>query len=100
IPLILAGALLQQPETLSLLEEPLYAPPVSRAERARLEDVVAQARAEVSRDRANADAVLRLARAERDLGRIGDALEALTRAIEGHTDSATLTLARTLLPGR
>ena len=94
IPLILAGALLQQPETLSLLEEPLYAPPVSKAERARLEDVVAQARAEVSRDRANADAVLRLARAERDLGRIGDALEALTRAIEGKTDTPSLRLER------
>jgi len=84
----------QQPETLSLLEEPLYAPPVSKVERARLEEALAQARAEVGRDPANADAVLRLARAQRDLGRIGDALETLTRAIEGKADAPRLRLER------
>jgi len=80
----------QHPETLSLLEEPLYAPPVSKSERARLEGEVADARTEVNRDPSNPDAALRLARAQRDLGRIGDALETLTRAIEGRADSPQL----------
>jgi tetratricopeptide (TPR) repeat protein len=84
----------QQPETLSLLEEPLYAPPVSKAERARLEGEIVEARADVSRDPANAGAVLRLARAQRDLGRIGDALETLTRAIEGKADTPAVHLER------
>jgi tetratricopeptide (TPR) repeat protein len=84
----------QQPETLSLLEEPLYAPPVSKEDRARLESEFAQARAEVSRDPSNADAVLRLARAQRGLGRIGDALETLTRAIEGKADTPAVRLER------
>jgi|SRR5215471_18621675 len=95
--LLLTLALLptvQQPETLSLLEEPLYAPPVAKGDRARLESDLAQARADVSRDPANADAVLRLARTQRDLGRIGDALETLTRAVEGKADTPQLRLER------
>ena len=84
----------QQPETLSLLEAPLYAPPVPKAERARLEAEVAQARGDVARDPASQDAALRLARAQRDLGRIGDALETLTRAIEGKADAPALRLER------
>jgi tetratricopeptide (TPR) repeat protein len=84
----------QQPETLSLLEEPLYAPPVSKADRARLEAEIAQARGDVARDPTNANATLRLARALRDLGRIGDALETLTRAIEGKADAPALRLER------
>ena len=36
LPLALAALLLQQPETMSLLKEPLYPPPVPRGERARL----------------------------------------------------------------
>lgn len=91
---MVAGVLLQQPETMSLLEEPLYAPPISKQDRARLEDELTTARADVSRDPANADAALRLARAQRGLGRIGDALETLTRAIEGKADAATLRLER------
>lgn len=94
ISLIVAGALLQQPETLSLLEEPLYAPPVSKSERARLESEMAQARSDVSRDPASTDAVLRLARAQRDLGRIGDSLETLTRAVESKADAPALRLER------
>jgi tetratricopeptide (TPR) repeat protein len=93
VTLALLGPI-QQPETLSLLEEPLYAPSVSKAERARLEGEVAEARADLTRDPANAEAALRLARAQRDLGRIGDALETLTRAVEGKTDVPTLRLER------
>jgi tetratricopeptide (TPR) repeat protein len=93
LTLALAPAV-QQPETLSLLEEPLYAPSVSKAERARLENEAAEARADLTRDPANADAALRLARAQRDLGRIGDALETLTRAVEGKADVPKLRLER------
>ena len=94
LPLAAAFLLAQQPETLSLLEEPLYAPPVPKAERARLEAEVVEARAEVSRDPANAAAVLRLANAQRGLGRIGDALETLTRAVEGKAATAEVRVAR------
>ena len=84
----------QQPETLSLLGEPLYAPPVPKADRARLEDEAAQARAALARNPADADAALRLSRAQRDLGHVGDALETLTRAIEGNADAPALHLER------
>jgi len=94
VSLIVAGSLLQQPETLSLLEEPLYAPSVPKAERARLEGEVAQARADLGRDPTNADAALRLAQAQRALGRIGDALETLTRAVEGKADTPALRMER------
>jgi len=95
IPVVFVGVLLlQQPETLSLLDQPLYAPPVSKADRARLDAEVVQARADVARDPASQDAALRLARAQRDLGRIGDALETLTRAIEGKADAPALRLER------
>jgi tetratricopeptide (TPR) repeat protein len=85
---------IQHPETLSLLEEPLYPPPVSKAERARLEEEIARARADLARDPADQDATLRLARAQRGLGHIGDALETLTRAIEAKTDAPALRLER------
>jgi tetratricopeptide (TPR) repeat protein len=84
----------QQPETLSLLEEPLYAPAVSKTDRARLERELAEARADMSRDASSADAVLRLARAQRGLGHIGDALETLTRAIEGKADTPAVRVER------
>jgi tetratricopeptide (TPR) repeat protein len=94
LALALAPASSQQPETLSLLEEPLYPPPLPRAERTRLEQEIAAARSDVARDAANGDAVLRLARAQRGLGHIGDALETLTRAIEGKGDAPALRLER------
>jgi hypothetical protein len=84
----------QQPETMSLLKEPLYPPPVPRAERAKLEEQVTQARGDLGRDPANAEAVLRLARAQRSLGLVGDALLTLTRAIEGKADTPALRLER------
>jgi tetratricopeptide (TPR) repeat protein len=89
-----AALVSQQPETMSLLDEPLYAPAVPRAERARLEQEVAQARADVGRDPASAEAALRLARAQRALGHVGDALETLTRAIETNAGSPAVRLER------
>lgn len=98
MPFLLAvaatGLLLQQPETMSLVKEPLYPPPVSRAERARLEGEVADARGALGREPASADAVLRLARAQRGLGHVGDALETLTRAIENKVDTPAIRLER------
>ena len=90
--LVAIGA--QQPETLSLLGEPLYAPPVAKADRARLEDEAAQARAAFASNPADSDAAFRLARAQRELGHVGDALETLTRAIEGKADAPALHLER------
>src|SRR5436190_19513749 len=79
---------------MSLLKEPLYAPPLPRAERARLEDDAAQARSELAADAANGDAVVRLARAQRALGHVGDALETLTRALEAKTDTPAIHVER------
>lgn len=84
----------QQPETMSLLKEPLYPPPVPRAERARLEDETAQARAELAKAPRNGDAVVRLARAQRALGKVGDGLETLTRALEAKIDTPAIRLER------
>jgi tetratricopeptide (TPR) repeat protein len=94
LPLALAALLTQQPETMSLLKEPLYPPPVQRAERARLEGDAAQARSELAKDPANAVAIVRLARAQRALGHVGDALETLTRALEGKADTPAIHLER------
>jgi tetratricopeptide (TPR) repeat protein len=94
LPLALAALLAQQPETMSLLHQPLYPPPLARADRARLEDEAARARTDLARDPANADAVVRLARAQRGLGHVGDALETLTRALEGNADTPAIHLER------
>jgi tetratricopeptide (TPR) repeat protein len=94
IAVALAGVMAQQPETLSLLDDPLYPPPVPRAERARLEGEIAQARGAVGREPSNADAVLRLARAQWELGHVRDSLETLTRALEAKTDTPSIRLER------
>jgi len=92
--LALAAFVSQQPETMSLLKEPLYPPPVPRDVRARLEDEAAQARSVLIKDPANVDAVLRLARAQRGLGQVGDSLETLTRALEAKADTPAIRLER------
>ncbi len=79
---------------MSLLKEPLYPPPVSRSDRARLEEQMTQARGDVGRDPSNADAALRLARAQRGLGLVSEALLTLTHAIEGKADTPALRLER------
>ena len=85
---------MQQPETLSLLEQPLYPPPVPKAERARLEAEIAAGRQAVARDPSNADEALKLSRAQFALGRVGDAMETLTRATERSKDDPRLRLER------
>jgi tetratricopeptide (TPR) repeat protein len=91
---ILLGLLLQQPETMSLLDKPLFAPPLSKEERGKREAAVAAAREAHGRDPGNVDAVLALSRAQMALGRVGDALETLTRAVESKPDDARLALER------
>lgn len=93
IPLIVAGFLLQQPETMSLLKEPLYPPKVDGKERTRLETELAEARREAAKA-PSTDVALRVAHAQRDLGRIGDALETLTRAAESEADAPAIRLER------
>jgi tetratricopeptide (TPR) repeat protein len=91
---VIGVLLLQQPETMSLLEKPLFAPPLSKDERGKREAAVAAAREAYDRDRTSVDAVLALSRAQMALGRVGDALEVLTRGVEGKPDDARLPLER------
>ena len=86
--------LLQQPETLSLLGEPLYAPKRPKAERAAAEAELARAHAAyMSRPTATAE-ILALQRAQIALGRIGDALVVLTHGIEANPAEPALFLER------
>ena len=91
---VIGVLLLQQPETMSLLEKPLFAPPLSKDERGKREAALAAAREAYDRDRASVDAVLALSRAQMALGRVGDALEVLTRGVESKPDDARLALER------
>ena len=91
---VIGVLLLQHPETMSLLEKPLYAPPLSKDERVKREAAVKAAREAHGRDPANVEAVLALSRAQMALGRVGDALEVLTRAVEAKPDDARLALER------
>jgi tetratricopeptide (TPR) repeat protein len=91
---LLALLVLQQPETMSLLEKPLFAPPLSREERGRREEALREARAGVARDPSSVDAAIALARAQMSLGRVGDALETVTRGLEGKPDDPRLSLER------
>ena len=69
---------------------PLFAPRLSAEERSVREESWTAARAVFDRDPASVDAVLALARADMALGRVGDALEILTRAQEGKPDDPRL----------
>ncbi|MGH9408319.1 MAG: tetratricopeptide repeat protein [Vicinamibacterales bacterium] len=84
------GLAQEQPQTLSLLGAPLYAPPVAGDARARIESDLASAQAAFEKDPSNVDAALAAARADMALGHIGDALELLTRAREGKPDDPRL----------
>ena len=92
--LLSLALLAQQPETMSLLEKPLYAPRLSGEERLRREADVAQARAAYQRDPASVDAAIALSRAEMAIGRVGNAQEILTHALEAKPDDPKLALER------
>lgn len=72
----------QQPQTLSLLGTPLYAPPVPRDTREKLDADLAAAQAALRKDPSSVDAAIAAARADMGLGEVGDAIEALARARE------------------
>jgi tetratricopeptide (TPR) repeat protein len=85
---------LQHPETMSLLEKPLYPPKLSSEERSTREAALAAARAAYKDAPASADAAIAVSRAHMALGHVGDALEVLTRAVEAHPDDPKLLLER------
>jgi tetratricopeptide (TPR) repeat protein len=84
--LFLIALSFQQPETLSLLERPLYPPSVPKAERARLEGDVLVGKQQIAHEPTNVDAVLGVSRAEMALGRVRDGIETLTHAVEAKAD--------------
>jgi thioredoxin-like negative regulator of GroEL len=85
-----APGLDQHPETLSLLGEPLYAPPLDKKDREEADAAYARARAGYGQHPGDRDAVLGLARASLALGRVGDALEVLTRGLEARPEDPAL----------
>ncbi len=91
LPLVIV---LQQPETMSLLETELYPPSFPKDVRARLEADVADARAAYQKDPKNADAAIAYVRAQVAIGHVGDALESLAHAIEANPDDQRLILER------
>lgn len=91
---LLAMLLSQQPETMSLLEEPLYAPKLSKPARAAADAELARAHAEYVKAPSVTANILALERAHLALGRLGDALVILTHGIEVNSEEAALFLER------
>jgi len=91
---VLAALLAQQPETLSLLGEPLYPPKLPRAERTKAEAELARAHAAYMSKPSGPAEILALHDAHVALGRIGDALVVLTHGIEANLEEPQLYLAR------
>jgi tetratricopeptide (TPR) repeat protein len=95
IPIVVLAALLgQQPETMSLLNEPLYAPSVPKAERAQAEATLAATRAAYQKAPNDPAAILAYEQAVLTFGRVGDALEILTHGLEANHDDPRLLLER------
>jgi tetratricopeptide (TPR) repeat protein len=92
--IFLVLALMQQPETLSLLGQPLYAPRLPKAERAKAEEALAAARAAYDTQRSEPPAILAFARATVAVGHVGDALEILTHGLEARPDDPGLLFER------
>ena len=91
---LLALLLSQQPETMSLLGEPLRPPKLPKAERTAADAELARAHAAYSTAPSAPANILALARAHVALGRIGDALILLTHGIEANPEEAALFLER------
>jgi tetratricopeptide (TPR) repeat protein len=92
--ILLALAVLQQPETMSLLGQPLYAPPLPKAERGKAEQALAAAHAAYQKQPSDPSAILAFERATFAMGRVGDGLEILTHGLEAHPDHAEMLLDR------
>ena len=80
----------QQPETMSLLDEPLYAPKLPKEARAAADAELARAHAAYKAAPSSVAAILALARAHIALGRIGDGLIVLTLGLSANPDSPEL----------
>lgn len=92
--MLAAALVLQQPETLSLLGTPLYAPKLPKIERAAAEAEFARAHAAYMKKPTSVAEVLALQKAHLALGRIGDALVVLTHGIEANPEEPALYLER------
>jgi tetratricopeptide (TPR) repeat protein len=103
LTLVLAASLLlpgssanaaQQPETLSLLGDPLYAPPLSKEARAKADEDMRAARAAYDKTPNAVPAIIALEQAHLAFGRLGDSIEILTHGLEVNADDASLLLER------
>ncbi|HWK11929.1 MAG TPA: tetratricopeptide repeat protein [Vicinamibacterales bacterium] len=92
--LLAAMLLVQQPETMSLLGDPLYAPKLSREARVAADAELARAHAAYTARPSGVPEILALARAHLALGRVGDALILLTQGLETNPDAPELLLER------
>jgi predicted Zn-dependent protease len=95
IPIIAVAALLaQHPETMSLLNEPLYPPALSKQERVKAETEYAAARTAYEKQPGDPTVILAFEQANLALGRVGDAIEILTHGLEANPDEPRLLLER------
>jgi len=85
---------LQQPETLSLLGEPLHAPKLPKAARAAADAELQRAHAAYIAKPSGVAEILALHRAHLALGRVGDSLVVLTHGVEANPDAPELHLER------
>ena len=89
-----ASAQVQHPEALSLLGKPLFTERPKGDEAAKANADLEAARAAAAKDPTNADAAYALGQADEAAGRLLDAIDAYTIAIEKHPDDARLVFAR------
>jgi tetratricopeptide (TPR) repeat protein len=89
-----AAAQIQHPEAMSLLGKPLFTEWPKGDARVKAEADVAAARAAAAKDPTNPAAAYALGQADEAAGRLLDAIDAYTIAIEKHPDDARLVFAR------
>ena len=94
LALVVAALVGQQPETLSLLGEPLYPLSLSKSDRAQADETLRAAHAAYENEPNAVANVLALARAHLAFGRVGDAIEIVTHGLEANSDDPQLLLAR------
>jgi len=89
-----AAAQVQHPEAMSLLGKPLFTQRPKGDAAVKADADLEAARAAAAKDPANADAAYALGQADEAAGRLLDAIDAYTIAIEKHSDDARLVFAR------
>jgi tetratricopeptide (TPR) repeat protein len=94
VAVILAAMLIQQPETLSLLGEPLYPFSLSKAARAKADEDLRTAHAAYAKTPNDVAAIIALEQAHLAFGRVGDSIEILTHGLEANPDDPRLLLER------